>query len=141
MKYLLFLVIFLFSFGNSVCYASSPSKLICALIQVESSGNDYEIGDKKLKDKAYGCLQIREKCVADVNKAFGTSYRPEDCLGNRELSVWICEKYIGLYATEKRLGRNPTDKDRARIWNGGPDGWKKKSTKKYWEKVKKELAR
>ena len=43
------------------------------------------------------------------------------------------------YATVERLGRKPTLEDIARIHNGGPNGWKKKSTDAYWAKVKKEL--
>ena len=30
---------------------------------------------------------------------------------------------------------NSTDEVIARNWNGGPNGYKKKSTEKYWEKV------
>ena len=33
---------------------------------------------------------------------------------------------------EKETGKKPTDEVLARIWNGGPRGWKKKSTRKYW---------
>ena len=44
------------------------------------------------------------------------------------------------YATEKRLGRPVTQEDIARIHNGGPNGYKKKSTEKYWQKVKKVLS-
>ena len=32
-----------------------------------------------------------------------------------------------------------TDEDRARIWNGGPNGYKKQATVKYWKKVKEHL--
>ena len=43
------------------------------------------------------------------------------------------------YATEHRLGRKVTQEDIARIHNGGPNGYKKESTEKYWSKVKKIL--
>ena len=125
----------------AVAMADDISRLISALIEVESGGDDGAVGDKELKHKSYGCLQIRQPCVDDVNRTQGTDYRSEDCLNNRELSVWICERYIVLYATEKRLGRNPTGEDRARIWNGGPNGYKKKSTENYWQKVKKQLLK
>jgi hypothetical protein len=137
--------IVLFSFLTFVCLgaqvsASEPSaSLVEALIQVESGGDDSVVGDTNLKNKAYGCLQIRQPCVDDVNRALGTNYRAEDCQNDRSLSIKIFECYIGLYATKKRLDREPTDEDRARIWNGGPNGWKKSSTEKYWTKVKKEL--
>lgn len=114
-------------------------ELVDALIMVESQGDDMAIGDKDLKDKAYGCLQIRKPCIDDVNKANGTKHKAQECLGNRDLSRWVFFKYMDLYATEKNVGRPVTDEDRARIWNGGPSGWKKKSTIPYWEKAKKHL--
>lgn len=114
-------------------------KLVDALIQVESGGNDNAMGDKHLTDKAYGCLQIRKPCVDDVNKVFGTSYKAQDCLGNRQISLYIFNRYMELYAIERKLGRPVTDEDRARIWNGGPTGYKRDSTIPYWEKVEKLL--
>jgi len=118
-----------------------PEKLVRALIVVESAGNNNAIGDRHLAEKAYGCLQIRQPCLTDVNGRFGKSYRPEDCLGNRALSVWVCKSYIALYATPKRLGRMPTAENMARIWNGGPNGWKNPRTDKYWHKVLREIQR
>lgn len=114
-------------------------KLVDALIQIESQGNDNAIGDKHLTDKAYGCLQIRKPCVDDVNKVFGTNYKAEDCLGNRQKSLYIFDRYMELYAVERKLGRPVTDEDRARIWNGGPTGYKRDSTIPYWEKAEKLL--
>lgn len=113
--------------------------LIQALIQVESGGDDFAVGDKHLKHKAYGCLQIRKPCVDDVNLATGEAYTAEMMRGNRELSIKIFREYMKLYATEKLIGRPVTDQDRARIWNGGPTGYKRASTLPYWNKVKKHL--
>lgn len=124
-KNLLIAVLAFFStvFYESRVVADEPSfQLISALMKVESGGNDGAIGDKHLAQKAYGCLQIRQPCVDDVNRRYGTKYKAEDCLNNRALSIWICCKYIDMYATESRLGRTPTDEDKARIWNGGPIG-------------------
>jgi len=120
--------------GTSVV---SKKTLIDALIQVESNGNLFAVGDLNLKDKAYGCLQIRQPVCIDVNRAFGTKHNAIDMLGNKELSVWIFTKYMELYATEKNIGGPVTDEHRARIWNGGPSGFKRASTLGYWEKVKK----
>ena len=125
-------------------YASKarvPERLIDALIQQESNGDDHAIGDKHLKEKAYGCLQIRKPCLDDVNKRYGTSYQPQDMLGNRSLSVWVCTKYLEMYTSSKILGRQPTEEDLARVWNGGPTGWKKSSTNGYWVNVQRKLAR
>lgn len=110
--------------------------IIEALILVESGGDDDAVGDLNLQDKAYGPLQIRQPAVADYNRWHGTQYRAEDCLGSRELSVQICKSYLSRYATEKRLGREPTAEDKARIWNGGPNGHKKSSTVGYAKKVR-----
>jgi len=141
----MFFPIFLLVFFVSVFRAEPrylpPSRLINALIQVESGGDDNTIGDKKLKFPAYGCLQIRQPCVRDVNDKFKKSFKAKDCLGNRELSILICQAYISIWAKESRLGRVPTPEDMARIWNGGPNGWKRNSTRDYWEKVKRELEK
>ncbi len=118
-----------------------PAELLRALRVVESKGNPQVVGDRHLRQWAYGDLQVRQPCVDDVNARYGTKYRAVDCLGNPALSAEICAKYINLYATQQVLGRRPTLEDMARIWNGGPTGWKKTSTRKYWTKVKAELAR
>lgn len=127
--------------GNCAYAVEAPAyeRLTAALIEVESHGDDHAIGDRHMHDKAYGCLQIRKPCVDDVNRRFGTKISPEDCLGNRSLSVWVCQNYLKMYATRKRLGREPQQEDMARIWNGGPDGWRKNTTVAYWSKVKKQL--
>ncbi len=129
--------------------AEEPSKeLIDALIHRETddwvrknpgkSPNE-AIGDLDLRHHAYGCLQIRQSCVDDYNKANGTKVQPKDCLNNRDLSVKICKWYIDHYAKESRLGHAPTDEDKARIWNGGPNGFKKESTVDYWTYVQAQL--
>ena len=116
-----------------------PSKrLIACLVRVESGGDLNAIGDKNLKDKAYGPLQIRKPACDDVNRKFGKRYAPEQCLGNLEISTEIFNLYMKMYATKARLGHVPTDEDCARIWNGGPNGWKKPSTEAYWQKALKE---
>ena len=121
--------------------APSVDRLIAALIEVESHGNDHSVGDRHMQDKAYGCLQIRKPCVDDANQRLGTKHRPEDMLGNRSLSVLVCRTYLSRYATRKALGREPSLEDMARIWNGGPTGWSKQSTLGYWSKVQKVLQK
>lgn len=115
-----------------------PDRLINALIKKEQDPKkrDMSIGDKHLKNKAYGCLQIRQTVCDDVNRRYGTHYKAIDCLGNHELSVRICKMYINMWATTDKLGRKPILEDMARIWNGGPSGYKKESTEGYWSVVK-----
>lgn len=112
-------------------------RLIRAQILVESGGNDRAVGDKHLPASqwAYGCLQVRQCCVDDVNRYYGTFYQASDCLGNRALSILIYKKYLRIYSLTARLGHQPTQADFARIWNGGPAGWKHKATLGYWRQV------
>jgi len=113
------------------------AQLLAALMLVESGNQADAIGDN---GRAIGCLQITKACVRDVNRIYGTRYRwPDDCF-NRYLSGRICDLYLSAYVTEERLGRKPTPQDFARAWNGGgPDGWKRKSTIPYWNKIRKHL--
>jgi hypothetical protein len=138
MLFVLFVVV---CCSATVSVAEVSEALINAVGMHESHNKDSAIGDKHLTDKAYGRLQTRQPAVDDYNRWCGTSYRAEDCLGNPELSAKIFRKYVSMYATEKRLGRAVTDEDCARIWNGGPSGWKKSSTKTYWAGVQKYLPK
>ncbi len=45
------------------------------------------------------------------------------------------QAYMRRYATVARLGHAPTDEDIARIHNGGPNGYKKRKTMAYWNRV------
>ena len=107
--------------------------LIIALITIESGGNDFAIGDD---GKAYGCLQMHAAYVQDAAEHAGKEWIHEDAL-QRDVAIQIFMAYMDRYATAERLGHEPTIEDIARIHNGGPDGYKKSSTDKYWEKVKK----
>lgn len=111
-------------------------KLIDALIEVESGGDDGAIGDNHLVNRAYGPLQIRKPYVTDVNTRYGTSFKAEDCLGNRALSIAIFGLYMNIYAKSSRLGHPPTAEDIARIHNGGPNGYKNAATAPYWARVR-----
>jgi len=115
--------------------AEKHGKLIEAVIAVESSGNDFAVGDG---GKSVGCLQIRKSVVDDVNRAYGTKYTYADRF-SRKKSKEIFLRYMNLYATRKRLKRAVTNEDRARIWNGGPDGYAKAETKRYWNRVKRRM--
>jgi hypothetical protein len=115
--------------------ADVPDNLINALCVVESNNNPSAVGDN---GNAYGVLQIWEAIICDVNAVYGTRYTHRDAF-DAETAKAICRMYLNHYATEKRLGRVPTLADYARIWNGGPNGYKKYSTLRYWSKVRKAL--
>ena len=107
-------------------------KFIDALIRVESNGRDNAIGDN---GKAVGCLQIWPDIVTDVNRISNKKFTLNDRY-DRNKSIEMFKIYIGHYAVERRIGRSVTNQDIARIWNGGPNGWRKKSTLGYWYIVK-----
>ena len=107
--------------------------LVDAIHQVETRGRLGPIrGDG---GKALGPLQIHRVCWLDADMPDGTY---ADC-ADLSYSKRVFAAYMERYATERRLGRPVTDEDRARIWNGGPNGYKKKATIKYWNKVKEHL--
>lgn len=113
----------------------SNSQLIAAIGQHESSGNDYAI-----KDGCYGYLQIKQVCVDDVNRFYNTRYRAQDTLGNRELSIEIFEKYTALWLNKRHPSKMSKEEYIARLWNGGPNGPKKKSTLRYWRAVQRHIS-
>lgn len=106
-------------------------RLIAALISLESGGNDLAIGDR---GQAVGALQIHPAVVRDANRIAGTHYTHSG-MTNRADAVHVCRIYIGHWATPARIGRPVTDTDRARIWNGGPDGYRSPATKTYGHKI------
>jgi hypothetical protein len=129
------LLVLLLALGFSgTCSAADP-RLIDALIQVESSGRDHVVGDE---GSAIGPLQVHAAVVADVNRLYGTKYTHRE-MRNRAKAIEVCNKYLSFYGSEKQLGRPPTPEDLARIWNGGPAGWKRKATEGYWQKVRRYL--
>jgi hypothetical protein len=110
--------------------------IILALIAVESTDNDNAIGDDGL---AYGCLQMHAAYVQDAAEYAGEQWVHGDAF-DRQTSIDIFLAYMARYATEARLGRVVTAEDIVRIHNGGPNGWKKESTKPHWNKVKSVLV-
>jgi hypothetical protein len=70
------------------------------------------------------------KDATDFDKSIGGKYL--DC-HDLNYSYKIFDAYL------RRYGKGKSAKDRARIWNGGPRGYEKNSTKIYWSKVKENL--
>jgi len=107
-------------------------ELMDALIIVESNGNDNAVGDN---GRALGCLQIWKVVVDDVNRVSKKKYTHADAYDRRKARE-ICEIYLRHYGNHAaKNGVNVTDEVLARIWNGGPKGYIKDSTKPYWKKV------
>lgn len=111
--------------------------ILAALLMQVETGNRPLVGDN---GRAIGPLQVHAGAVADVNRAFGTTYRHADMM-DRATATAVLDRYLWIYAQPRRLGRAVTDEDRARIWNGGPNGWKRKATLAYAAKYRKEAKR
>lgn len=120
-----------FVFLANISFSSPSDTLIEALVHVESKGNAHARGDN---GRAIGILQIHKEVIDDVNKAYGVAYKYAD-RKNPIKSREICRKYLVLHG-----GWGATNETYARIWNGGPNGHKKYSTRGYWLRVKSHLG-
>ena len=101
----------------------------------ESSGDISAIGDD---GASFGILQIQSKAIWDVNNEFGTQYTHQDAF-IESCAEEIFELYIQIWTCNlKTKEKRPvTEYDIVRIWNGGPRGYKKRSTLGYLSKYKK----
>ena len=104
--------------------------LLSALIQIESGGNDLAKG----RHGELGALQIKPIMVRDCNRFARTSYTHQQ-VTNRQVSIDIATRYLAHY------GRNLSDESLARLWQGGPKGLRKSSTRAYGRRVMRELHR
>ena len=104
--------------------------LLSALIQIESAGNDLARG----RHGELGALQIKPILVRDVNRIMGTHYAHAQ-VTNRTISLFIAHAYLAHY------GKHLSDESLARLWQGGPRGAKKSSTRLYGKRVMRELDR
>ena len=116
----------------------TEADLIDALIKVESRGNDSAIGDRHLVgNEAVGALQIRPIMVREVNRILKIQksdkrFKLKDRFDR--------EKTIEMFLVWKNYHHKNDDFEVvARNWNGGPKGYKRSNTEKYWAKVQKEL--
>ena len=108
------------------------TKLIDALIQVESNGNNDAVGDN---GNAIGCLQIWKIYHTDATERSNIGGKYLDCY-KRDYAILVFDAYMRRYARSAWTDPLKFDAEKvARIHNGGPKGYKKKATKIYWEKV------
>lgn len=114
--------------------AEGPSAALwAAQVEIESGGDPSAY---KADEDAAGIVQIRPCVPADLRR-LGLLAGPVDRFDPAEgRRVWAL--YLGYYGARyrKATGRTPTAEVYARIWNGGPKGWRKSSTLAYWRKVR-----
>lgn len=106
--------------------------LLDAIEWVESKGDPNAIGDN---GKAVGAYQIHKIYIDDVNRIYNTRYTYDNRL-DRVKSRRMVRLYTNWYSFKHELHGPVYFEFVARTHNGGPDGWKKESTKPYWEKVR-----
>ena len=107
-----------------------PQDIVMSMIQVESNGNDSAYNKS---EEAAGCLQIRPIMVREVNRILRKN---GDIRRFKLKDRWDREKSLQMFWVWRDYHHpNSNDEVIARNWNGGPNGYKKKSTEKYWEKV------
>ena len=117
-----------------------PYILLAALIHVESGGNDRAMGDYVHgAPTRFGCLQIGDEVLADVRRISGKWVSRSDAFDRMKASK-ICLIYLSYWCDSSRLGHEATLEDFARVWNGGPEGYRKPSTIAYWHRVEHVLA-
>lgn len=101
------------------------------LWQQESSGRlNPPVGDD---GRAVGPLQIHMCVLTDVNKYYGTNFKSVDrkyLTKSKQIAAMYIAMWQEIYKREIAV----------RIFNGGSRGWRKTSTNKYWNDVRK-LAR
>ena len=110
---------------------------IDAVIEVESGGDDSAYNKR---ERAVGCLQIRPIAVREVNRlleSYGVDgkYTLDDRY-DRGRSIEMFSIMADQVEYCEFISEEEFFEIVARRWNGGPRGARKKSTIKYWEKVK-----
>ena len=126
------------------CVAAPGTALWSAQVAVESRGNARAYNGRS---GATGIVQIRMSALADVNRiarsmGLVVQYKPSDRLDPakaREMWRLYLAYYGECYAEE--TGRQPSYQVYARIWNGGPTGWRKRDTRGYWGRVRNLMTR
>jgi hypothetical protein len=114
------------------CFAYEEEELenlLDAIKIIESQNGKYNIG----KNGELGPYQIKKIVIDDVNRIIGNNtYKYSDALDDNK-SREICRIYITYWSNRFNVN---TIEAMARIWNGGPRGYLKESTVKYWNNIR-----
>ena len=122
---------------------TSDSQFFKAILEIESGAvsmfeKDSSYLDKQISaenGRGKGHLGIYEVCVRGTgfHKVLGYSH---DDMFELEKSSHVFWAMMGIFSDRfaRKYGRYPTREELARMWSGGPDGHKKKSTNNYAKK-------
>lgn len=105
------------------------NKLLDTIATIES-GND--CSRVNISEQAYGAYQIRQIFLDDANKFLNTNFKLKD-MHNNTIAKRLIRIYLLQYGAryENKTGKIANDIILCKIFNGGPYGYKKKSTIKY----------
>ena len=135
------LIAFLCVLGAVVIAEDNLSdRVLTAIRMAESGNNPNAIGDG---GKAVGVYQLHKIYVDDANRILGSRVYKYSDRTDVYKSTKIVKAVLNHYAKnyERTTGKRCTDEVVARIHNGGPYGYRKQSTIKYWNKVKSHIKR
>lgn len=97
---------------------------------------------------AFGPLQIHRACHTDaMERAFSDTWTkrywpPYRLVGSRVFSQVVFYLYMHRYANKELMKMDvPSCVKMARVWNGGPMGYRKKATEEYGRKFLEILAK
>lgn len=115
--------------------------LYSSIVWVESKGN----ANAKSRDGSVGIIQIKPVMVKEVNRickiqGIDKKFTLADRKNPRKSAemFWIYQEFYNPEINRDSLSKSDLEM-MARKWNGGPNGHKKKATRKYWNKVSKRL--
>ena len=130
------IAIIIIALMGTVTYANTQVsiEMVDALGIIESHQDPNAVGDN---GAAVGILQIHKEYVDDVNRILGRKVFSYEDRWDSGKSYSMAFVYLNHYGRRyKRLtGKEPTMEVYARIHNGGPNGFKKKATKKYGKRA------
>jgi len=99
------------------------------------------IGDKNLKNKAYGPGQIRQPAIDDLKKSMPSRYpkgmKAKELLGNEKLSRQVTKDYLNLIATRYRKDPKVTRENLFDVLHGYNAGPRAVGKEEYKEKPSK----
>ena len=115
------------------CLTTYPN--LDAIKHIETRNQPHLVGDG---GKAYGVIQIHSIAVKEINRIYGTDFKHKDMF-----DVETSEKFFKLYMDacikyyRRREGKEPSESDLVRMWNGGYMGYRRKINLKLLEEIQK----
>ena len=105
-------------------------RLFAAIRQAESGGDDLAVGDGGKSVGPYQCGRLA--WIDGGGRVTGGLDGWPQMAYDRKATEAVMLRYWARYGAV-------TDEQKARIWNGGPRGMSKESTKAYWARVQREI--